>query len=144
MSSKRRTRKGCHRDPVQWVSLVGAPDVDCDPSKWSAHPFQGVLTGICSGGLCSRSNYVCKTKHRGNSSFSAVLRKLVALLVPSSKKMLILQDFYIFIFKENAFFLKKSCRNLSRYPVTRILVALPRSWKNMETHGRLTKTHGKT
>ena len=29
-------------------------------------------------------------------------------------------------------------------PVTRILVALPRSWKNMETHGRLTKTHGKT
>ena len=24
------------------------------------------------------------------------------------------------------------------FPVTRILVALPRSWKNMETHGRLT------
>ena len=33
---------------------------------------------------------------------------------------------------------------LEVYPVTRILVALPRSWKNMETHGRLTKTHGKT
>ena len=33
---------------------------------------------------------------------------------------------------------------LQRNPVTRILVALPRSWKNMETHGRLTKTHGKT
>ena len=26
---------------------------------------------------------------------------------------------------------------ISMYPVTRILVALPRSWKNMETHGRL-------
>ena len=33
---------------------------------------------------------------------------------------------------------------LDNNPVTRILVALPRSWKNMETHGRLTKTHGKT
>ena len=34
--------------------------------------------------------------------------------------------------------------NQRNIPVTRILVALPRSWKNMETHGRLTKTHGKT
>ena len=37
-----------------------------------------------------------------------------------------------------------SCTKMAVNPVTRILVALPRSWKNMETHGRITKTHGKT
>ena len=57
-----------------------------------------------------------RQQNKGKDLFEEILNDIAKFNpFPSSKKMLILQDSYIFIFKENAFFLKKPCKNLSRY-----------------------------